>query len=126
MSREEQIFKIFNEIQSETNTKENMKSLYRLYESTNINEFIKILEDIFLIIFYNYDKNTCPLKNIKDFLKTFIDYTLKNQKLKNKNITFLNYFCNLFTKNGKKSKYKQLSVYFLCKSNLNFIFYLIF
>lgn len=115
MTEEEQIFEIFNEIQSETNTKENMKSLYALYESMNVNDFNKIVEDILLIIFYNFDKNTCPLKNIRDFIRSFIDRIVKNQKLKNKNITFLNHFCNLFLLSGKKVKYKQLSIFFLSK-----------
>lgn len=113
MSEEEKIFLIFNEIQNITNYKENLKSLYKLYESMNIKTFNKIIEDILLIIIYNYDNNNCPLKNIRDFIKNFVDTITKNQKLKKKNIEFLSYFCNLLTSSGKKQKYKWLSIYFL-------------
>jgi len=108
-----QMYGIFNKIQSVTDTKNNLKKLINLYENENINEFISNLEKIFAIIFYNYDKNTVPLKNIREFLKTFLDKITKNQKNKKKNEEFINYFCELFIHNSKKIKYKTLNIYFL-------------
>ena len=108
-----QMYEIFNKIQSVTDTKNNLKKLITLYENENINEFISNLEKIFAIIFYNYDKNTVPLKNIREFLKTFLDKITKNQKNKKKNEEFINYFCELFIHNSKKIKYKTLNIYFL-------------
>ena len=78
----QKIYDIFSAIQTRTDTKENLQSLYELYESTPIDEFNEILESIFMVIFYNYDKNTLPLKNIREFLKSFIEKIVKNQKLK--------------------------------------------
>lgn len=113
------IFEIFSEIQTRTNTKENLESFCEIFENNSIDEFNEILEKVFLIILYNYDKNTLPLKNIREFLKIFIERIVKNSNLKNKVKDFLNYFCTLFTSNAKKLKYKSLSIYFLSK---NFIF----
>ena len=107
------LYGIFNEIQTRTDTKENLQSLYELFEATPIQEFNECLENVFLIIFYNYEKNTLPLKNIREFLKSFIEKISKSQKLKKNTKEFLNYFCNLFTLNAKKIKYKSLSIYFL-------------
>ena len=114
--KKQKIYDIFSAIQTRTDTKENLQSLYEIYESTPIDEFNEILESIFMVIFYNYDKNTLPLKNIREFLKSFIEKIVKNQKLKKQTKEFLNYFCNLFTLNGKKIKYKSLSLYFLSKN----------
>lgn len=115
-SSKEQMFSIFNDIQTRTETKDNLEEFYALFESAPIAEFNEALENIFIIIFFNYDKNNLPLKNIKDFLKLFIEKALKNQKLKEKIRSFLKYFCNLLTLNAKKLKYKNLSLYFLSKS----------
>ena len=52
------LYGIFNEIQTRTDTKENLQSLYELFEATPIQEFNECLENVFLIIFYNYEKNT--------------------------------------------------------------------
>ena len=72
------LYGIFNEIQTRTDTKENLQSLYELFEATPIQEFNECLENVFLIIFYNYEKNTLPLKNIREFLKSFIEKISKS------------------------------------------------
>ena len=113
LSPKEKIYQIFNQIQTSTEIKQNLKDLYELYESLNIKDFIEILEKVILIIFSNYEKNTVPLKNIKEFLRNFIEKISKNQKIKKKNSEFLNYFCDLFTQNTRKLRYKSLSIYFL-------------
>ena len=90
LSPKEKIYQIFNQIQTSTEIKQNLKDLYELYESLNIKDFIEILEKVILIIFSNYEKNTVPLKNIKEFLRNFIEKISKNQKIKKKNSEFLN------------------------------------
>lgn len=109
----EKMFSIFNNIQTRTETKDNLEAFYALFESAPIPDFNEALESIVLIIFFNYDKNNLPLKNIKEFLKLFLEKALRNQKLKEKLRAFLKHFCNLLTLNAKKIKYKNLSLYFL-------------
>ncbi|MCQ2818450.1 MAG: hypothetical protein MJ252_14375 [archaeon] len=110
---EDTIFAIFNEIQTDTNTKDNLKKLYSLYESTSSDDFCQIIEDILLIVFYNYEKNVCSWKNIREFIKNFIENIVKNQKLKEKNKKFLKHFCELLCLTTKKIKQKQMAVQLL-------------
>ena len=84
LSLKEKIYQIFNQIQTSTEIKQNLKDLYELYEEHNTKEFIDIIENVIYIIFANYEKNTVPLKNIRDFFRTFIEKISKNQKLKKK------------------------------------------
>ena len=111
----EKIYTIFNDIQTRTDTKENMDLLCSLFESHSSRDINIVMENIFLMIFSTFDKNSLPLKNIREFLKSFIEKIIKNQKLKKQTSSFLNYFCLLFSLNGKKMKYKYLSLYFLSK-----------
>ena len=113
LSLKEKIYQIFNQIQTSTEIKQNLKDLYELYEEHNTKEFIEIIENVIYIIFANYEKNTVPLKNIRDFFRTFIEKISINQKLKKKNSEFINHFCDLFTQNTRKIRYKSLSIYFL-------------
>jgi len=115
-----EIYKIFNDIQTRTNTSENMENFISIYESNNVKQFNEIMENIFLIILKNYEKNNIVLKNIKEFVKNFIDKVLRQSKLKEHNKSFINYFCKLFTNTVKKPKHKNLCIYFL--SNFILIF----
>ena len=80
LSLKEKIYQIFNQVQTSTDIKQNLKDLYELYEENNTKEFIQIIENVIFIIFSNYEKNTVPLKNVRDFLRTFIEKISKNQK----------------------------------------------
>ena len=42
LSPKEKIYQIFNQIQTSTEIKQNLKDLYELYESLNIKDFIEI------------------------------------------------------------------------------------
>lgn len=109
----EEVFLIFNEIQTGTNTKENLEKLLNFVEKKSIKQLISNLENVFLIIVKNYDKNNIPLKNIKDFLKQFIIKLTKLQKKIQQTKELICHFCNFFTQNTKKPKYRSVNVYFL-------------
>jgi hypothetical protein len=108
-----QVYKIFNEIQTRTNTLENQETFIDIFEKSRGKEFNEVLENVFLIVFKNFDKNNVILKNIKEFIKVFLDKIVKQPKLKEQAKGFISYFCKLFTSNVKKPKYKNLCIYFL-------------
>lgn len=110
-----EIYKIFNEIQTETNTKENLSALVAIYERRKLEEFIDIIQNVIMMIFKYHEKNNAALKNIKDFLKKFLEKIIKIQKLKKENSVFIEYFCNLLTQNAKKHQHKELCFLFLSK-----------
>ncbi len=112
----EEIYDIFNEIQTDTNSRENLTKLVNLYEKAKFDKFIDILQNIIMMIFKYHDKNTAALKNIKDFIKRFLEKIIKIQKLKNFNTVFIEYFCNLLTQNAKKHQHKELCFLFLSKA----------
>ena len=113
LSSKKKVYKIFSDIQISLDKKENLSDFYEIYEDISINEFISILDNIFGMILTQYEKNTVPLKNIREFLKKFLEKSVKNSKLKKKNIELINHYCELFTKSAKKSKFKMLCIYFL-------------
>ena len=102
LSSKQKVYKIFSDIQTSLDKKENLSDFYEIYEDIPINEFINYLDNIFGMIFTQYDKNTVPIKNIREFLKKFLEKSVKNSKLKKKNIELINHYCELFTKNAKK------------------------
>ena len=108
-----EVYKIFNDIQTGTNTNENLKSFVSIYEKNSITKFNEAIENVFLIILKNYEKNNVVLKNIKEFLKLFLEKIVKITKLIESTKCFLNHFCKLFINNVKKPKYKTLCIYFL-------------
>jgi hypothetical protein len=110
-----EIYKIFNDIQTRTNTSENLENFVSLFEKSKWKEFNSIMENVFLIMMKNYEKNNVVLKNIKEFLKSFIEKILKIPKTLENTKKFINYFCDMFTCNTKKSKHKNLCIYFLSK-----------
>ena len=67
------IYNIFNEIQTDTNTKDNLTKLIGFFEKKKTKEFIEIIEQVILMIYKYHDKNNAALKNIKDFLKRFLE-----------------------------------------------------
>ena len=107
------VYKIFDDIQTSLDKKENLSDFYEIYEDLPVNEFIAILDNIFAMILTQYDKNTIPLKNIREFVKKFLEKSVKNAKLKKKNAELINHYCELFTKSAKKNKFKILCIYFL-------------
>lgn len=111
----ETIFQIFTEVQTGTNTKENLDKLLEFYEKKTKKMFLENLEQVFLIVIKNFEKNNIPLKNIKDFLKQFIQKIIKIQKKIELTKDFICHFCKFFTQNTKKTKYRSVSVYFLRK-----------
>jgi hypothetical protein len=111
----EKIYKIFNEIQTRTNTSENLESFIKIYEEATPTEFNAVMENVFLIIINYYDKNDVVLKNIKEFIKSFIERILKIPKVLKNTKKFINHFCKLFTSNTKKPKWKNLCISFLSK-----------
>ena len=113
LSSKQKIYKIFSDIQTSSDKKENLSDFYEIYEDISTNEFIKYLDNIFGMIFTQYEKNTVPIKNIREFLKKFLEKSVKNSKLKKKNIELINHYCELFTKSAKKSNVKMLCIYFL-------------
>ena len=113
LSPKQKIYKIFDDIQTSLDKKENLSDFYEIYEDISINEFITILDYAFGMILTQYDKNTVPLKNIREFLKKFLEKSVKNSKLKKKNTELINHYCELFTKSAKKNKFKILCIYFL-------------
>ena len=113
LSSKQKVYKIFSDIQTSLDKKENLSDFYEIYEDISINEFINYLDNIFGMIFTQYDKNTIPIKNIREFLKKFLEKSVKNSKLKKKNIELINHYCELFTKSAKKSNVKMLCIYFL-------------
>ena len=106
LSPKQKIYKIFDDIQTSLDKKENLSDFYEIYEDVSINEFIGILDNIFAMILNQYEKNTIPLKNIREFLKKFLEKSVKNSKLKKKNIELINHYCELFTRTGKKANIK--------------------
>jgi hypothetical protein len=106
LSSKQKVYKIFSDIQISLDKKENLSEFFEIYEDISINEFITYLDNIFGMIFTQYDKNTVPIKNIREFLKKFLEKCVKNSKLKKKNIELINHFCELFTKLQKKSMLK--------------------
>ena len=113
LSPKQKVYKIFTDIQTSLDKKENLSDFYEIYEDISINEFITYLDNIFGMIFTQYDKNTIPIKNIREFLKKFLEKSVKNSKLKKKNMELINHYCELFTKSAKKSNVKMLCIYFL-------------
>ena len=113
LSPKQKVYKIFDDIQTSLDKKENLSDFYEIYEDISINEFITILDYVFGMILTQYDKNTVPLKNIREFLKKFLEKCVKNSKLKKKNTELINHYCELFTKSAKKNKFKVLCIYFL-------------
>ena len=113
LSSKQKVYKIFSDIQTSLDKKENLSDFYEIYEDIPTDEFITYLDNIFGMIFTQYDKNTVPIKNIREFLKKFLEKSVKNSKLKKKNIELINHYCELFTKNAKKSNVKMLCIYFL-------------
>ena len=113
LSPKQKVYKIFDDIQTSLDKKENLSDFYEIYEDISINEFITILDYVFGMILTQYDKNTVPLKNIREFLKKFLEKSVKNSKLKKKNTELINHYCELFTKSAKKNKFKILCIYFL-------------
>ena len=113
LSSKQKIYKIFTDIQTSLDKKENLSDLYEIYEDISTSEFIKYLDNIFGMIFTQYEKNTVPIKNIREFLKKFLEKSVKNSKLKKKNMELINHYCELFTKSAKKSNVKMLCIYFL-------------
>ena len=112
-SPKKKVYKIFDDIQTSLDKKENLSDFYEIYEDLPINEFIPILDNVFGMILTQYDKNTVPLKNIREFVKKFLEKSVKNSKLKKKNMELINHYCELFTKSAKKNKFKILCIYFL-------------
>jgi hypothetical protein len=111
----EDIYEIFNNIQTGSNTVDNLSKLISFFEKEkNKDNFITLLEMVFLIILKNFDKSNMALKNIGDFISDFLQKILKIQKMKEHNKKLLNHFCQLFTLNTKKPKIKNLCIYFLC------------
>ena len=118
-----EIYEIFNEIQTDTNTKENLSRLVTFYEKGKFDEFVDIIQNVLMMIFKYHDKNTAALKNIKDFLKRFLEKIIKIQRMKKNNSVFIEYFCNLLTQNAKKHQHKDLCFLFLSIFNkINFCF----
>ena len=119
----DRIYQVFNEIQTGTNTSDNLDTLIKIFEKAKPLEFNECIEKVFLIIIKNYDKNNVVLKNIKDFLKSFIEKIMKVPKIFESTKKFINYFCDLFTYNTKKYKLRNLCIYFLSKNSsyLHFI-----
>jgi hypothetical protein len=115
-----EIYRILNDIQTRTNTSDNLDSFIKIYQKNKEKEFNESLENVFLIIMKNFDKNNVVLKNIKEFIKLFLDKIVKITKLRETTKRFLNNFCQLFTMSTKKPKYKNLCIYFL--SNTIIIF----
>ena len=113
LTPKQKVYKIFDDIQTSLDKKENLSDFYEIYEDIPINEFIIILDYVFGMILTQYDKNTVPLKNIREFLKKFLEKSVKNSKLKKKNTELINHYCELFTKSAKKNKFKILCIYFL-------------
>jgi len=111
----EEIYEIFNEIQTDTNIKENLAKFINFYEKGKFDDFIDILQNVIMMIFKYHDKSTAALKNIKDFLKKFLEKIIKNQKMKKFNTVLIEYFCNLLTQNAKKHHHKDLCFLFLSK-----------
>ena len=117
-----ELFKIFNDIQTRTNTKENTDALIDLFKKSKHITFCDALDEVFLIIIKNYDKNAMPLKNIKEFVKEFLFAIIKLQKHQDQAKKFLNHYCEFFIQNPKKNKHKTLLLYFLGNiypSNIN-------
>ena len=109
----EEIFQIFNEVQTGTNTKDNIELLLNHFEKKKFKSLLNDLEQIFLIIIKNYEKNNIPLKNIKDFLKQFISKILKMPKKTELTKELICHFCRFFTQNTKKTRYRTVNIYFL-------------
>ena len=91
LSSKQKVYKIFSDIQTSLDKKENLSDFYEIYEDIPTNEFISYLDNIFGMIFTQYDKNTVPIKNIREFLKKFLEKSVKNSKLKKKNMELINH-----------------------------------
>ena len=113
LSSKQKVYKIFSDIQTSLDKKENLSDFYEIYEDIPTNEFITYLDNIFGMIFTQYEKNTVPIKNIREFIKKFLEKCVKNSKLKKKNIELINHYCELLTKSAKKNNVKMLCIYFL-------------
>jgi hypothetical protein len=116
----EDIYEIFNSIQTGSNTNENLENLLMHFEKDKDKEhFIKHLENVFLIIIKNYEKNNIALKNIKDLIQDFLEKITRNQKQKEGAKKLLNHFCQLFSSHARKQKFKIICIYFLSMSLFN-------
>jgi hypothetical protein len=116
----DEIYAIFNSIQTGSNMAENLENLVKHFEKDKDKEnFISLLEKVFFIIIKNYEKNNMALKNIKDFIQDFLEKIIRNQKQKDGAKKFLNYFCQLFATHTKKQKFKIVNIYLLSKYKIN-------
>lgn len=109
----EPIFQIFTEIQTGTNTKENLDKLLIFFDQKTIKHFFENLEQVFLIVIKNHENNNIPLKNIKDFIKQFFQKIVIIPKKIDLTKEFICHFCRFFTQTTKRSKYRSVSIYFL-------------
>ncbi len=110
----EDIYDIFNNIQTGSNTVDNLSKLVNYFEKDkNKGKFLNYMENIFLIIIKNFDKSNMAIKNIGDFISDFLLKILKDHKLRESSKLLINHFCQLFTLNTKKIKLKNLCLYFL-------------
>lgn len=114
-----EIFRIFNEIQTGSNTIDNLDELFKHFEKKETKKFNETFESVILIIFKNYDKNNVALKNIKEFLLNFLDRITKVHKLNNKTSELLAHMCSLLCLTTKKVKHKILCLYFLSNFTYN-------
>jgi hypothetical protein len=112
----EDIYEIFNSIQTGSNTAENLENLVKFFEKDkDKTHFVENLEKVFLIVIKNYEKNNIALKNVKDFVQDFLEKLMRNQKLKDGTKKLLNHFCQLFSSHMKKQKFKIVCIYLLSK-----------
>jgi hypothetical protein len=115
----EEMYDIFNSIQTGSNTAESLDKLIKHFEKDKDGaRFIEHLEKVFLIIIKNYEKNNIALKNIKDFIQDFLEKLMRNQKLKDGTKKLLNHFCQLFSSHTKKQKFKIVCIYLLSNNIL--------
>ena len=112
-----EVYQIFTDIQTRSNTTENLESFVKIFEKNPVVKFNDVLENVFLIIIKNFEKNNVALKNIKEFIKSFMEKAIKisSSKAKDNLKKFIKHFCEFFTSNAKKHKYKTLCLYFLSK-----------
>jgi hypothetical protein len=110
-----EVYRIFNEIQSRTNTNANAESFFKIFEKTEPDVFNSYLEKIFLMIFKSYKERSAALKNIKDFLRMFIEMMVRRSKTPRIQ-QFFKFLCTFFTQECIKKRDNKLCVYFLSKN----------
>jgi hypothetical protein len=109
----DECFNAFNEIQTGTNINHHLDKFLNHFDKKNLKSLLTNLEEVFMIIIKNFDKNNIPLKNIKNFLKKFITKIVNIQNKIPLAKEFICHFCSFFTQDTKKSKYRSISLYFL-------------